>query len=172
MPRDAVLERVRECWASFFSPRALFYRAQKAVLADTRMAVVVQEMVQADRRRDVHGRSLRNRREYMVVEGAAGLGEAIVSGKLRPTTTSSRARTARSSVVHSRRGARARDRRPRLDGLRRLGLRLETFFGSPQDVDGAPARELLLLQSSPSPPFAHMDDRRAESPLIPSGGSG
>ena len=46
---DAVLDRVRECWASFFSPRALFYRAQKAVLADTRMAVVVQEMVQADK---------------------------------------------------------------------------------------------------------------------------
>jgi phosphoenolpyruvate synthase/pyruvate phosphate dikinase len=29
---DAVLHHVRECWASLFSPRALFYRAQKGAL--------------------------------------------------------------------------------------------------------------------------------------------
>src|SRR5215472_16202010 len=34
-----VERRVKECWASFFSPRAIFYRAQKGVLTDMRMAV-------------------------------------------------------------------------------------------------------------------------------------
>jgi len=46
---DAVLHAVRECWASFFTPRAMFYRAQKGVLADVQMAVVVQEMVRAEK---------------------------------------------------------------------------------------------------------------------------
>ena len=46
---DAVLQAVRDCWASFFSPRAMFYRAEKGDITDTRMAVVVQEMVLADR---------------------------------------------------------------------------------------------------------------------------
>ena len=82
---DAVLDRVRECWASFFSPRALFYRAQKAVLADTRMAVVVQEMVQADKSGVMFTVDpIRNRRTCMVIEGAPGLGEAIVSGEVTP----------------------------------------------------------------------------------------
>ena len=82
---DAVLDRVQECWASFFSPRALFYRAQKAVLGDTRMAVVVQEMVQADKSGVMFTVDpIRNRRECMIIEGAPGLGEAIVSGEITP----------------------------------------------------------------------------------------
>ena len=48
--RDAgtAAERVVDCWASFFSERALFYRARKGSLDDLRMAVVIQEMVAAD----------------------------------------------------------------------------------------------------------------------------
>ena len=44
---DRVVSSVRSCWASLFSTRALFYRAQKGALADVRMAVVVQRMVAA-----------------------------------------------------------------------------------------------------------------------------
>jgi len=36
-----VCRRVVDCWASFFSERALFYRAQKGSLDDLRIAVVV-----------------------------------------------------------------------------------------------------------------------------------
>jgi pyruvate,water dikinase len=82
---DDVLRRVQECWASFFSPRALFYRARKAVLHDTRMAVVVQEMIQPDKSGVMFTVDpIRNRRDCMVIEGAAGLGDAIVSGEITP----------------------------------------------------------------------------------------
>ena len=82
---EDVLRRVQECWASFFSPRALFYRSRKGVLIDTRMAVVVQEMVQADKSGVMFTVDpIRSRYEYMVIEGAAGLGEAIVSGEITP----------------------------------------------------------------------------------------
>lgn len=152
VPRDAVLDRVRECWASFFSPRALFYRAQKAVLTDTRMAVVVQEMVQAEKSGVMFTVDpIRNRRDCMIVEGAAGLGEAIVSGEITPdhyVISRDDGSIVESFIPDEDRGRVLADRD--LEGLRRLGLRLETFFGFPQDVEWcARGGELLLLQSRP-----------------------
>ena len=149
---DQVLHRVRECWASFFSPRALFYRARKAVLADTRMAVVVQEMVQADKSGVMFTVDpIRNRRECMVIEGAPGLGEAIVSGEITPDHYVI-ARDAEIVVdVFIADGARGQVLMDReLNGLRELRLRLERFFGSPQDVEWCIRGDaLLLLQSRP-----------------------
>lgn len=152
VPRDAVLDRVRDCWASFFSPRALFYRAQKAVLADTRMAVVVQEMVQADKSGVMFTVDpIRSRHECMIVEGAAGLGEAIVSGEITPdhyVISRDDGAIVESFIPDEDRGRVLADHE--LDGLRRLGLQLETFFGSPQDVEWCSrGGELLLLQSRP-----------------------
>jgi pyruvate,water dikinase len=82
---DAVLARVRDCWASFFSERAIFYRRQKGSLDDLGMAVVVQRMVRAE----VAGvlftcDPVRGRRDRMVVEAVLGLGEAAVSGQVTP----------------------------------------------------------------------------------------
>ena len=82
---DAVRERVRDCWASFFSERAIFYRQKKGSLDDLGMAVVVQRMVEAD----VAGvlftcDPVRGRRDRMVVEAVLGLGEAAVSGQVTP----------------------------------------------------------------------------------------
>ena len=147
-----MLDRVRECWASFFSPRALFYRAQKAVLADTRMAVVVQEMVQADKSGVMFTVDpIRNRRTCMVIEGAPGLGEAIVSGEVTPdhyVVSRDDGSVLESFIPDEERSRVLSDQE--LDGLRTLGLRLEAFFGSPQDVEWCSrAGELLLLQSRP-----------------------
>jgi pyruvate,water dikinase len=80
-----VVARIRDCWGSFFTERALFYRARKGSLEDLGMAVVVQRMVQAD----VAGvlftmDSVHRRRDRMVVEAAFGLGEAVVSGEVTP----------------------------------------------------------------------------------------
>ena len=82
---DDVVRRVRDCWASFFTERALFYRARKGSLDDLDMAVVVQRMVDAD----VAGvlftiDPARRRRDRMVVEAVFGLGEAVVSGQVTP----------------------------------------------------------------------------------------
>ena len=82
---EEVLRRVRDCWGSFFSERALFYRAKKGSLEDLDMAVVVQRMVAAD----VAGvlftiDPTRGRKDRMVVEAVFGLGEAVVSGQVTP----------------------------------------------------------------------------------------
>ncbi len=82
---DAVARDVRECWASYFAPRALFYRAQKGTLSDTRMAVVVQEMVLAEKSGVLFTMDpIRKRRDHMVIEAVFGLGEGVVSGMITP----------------------------------------------------------------------------------------
>jgi pyruvate,water dikinase len=149
---DEVLRRVQDCWASFFSPRALFYRGQKAVLADTRMAVVVQEMVQADTSGVMFTVDpIRGRRDCMVIEGAPGLGEAIVSGAITPdhyVVSRDDAAVIDMFIADEARGRALSD--AELNGLRELGLRLDAFFGSPQDVEWCiRGGELLLLQSRP-----------------------
>ena len=155
---EAVLRRIQECWASFFSPRALFYRAQKAVLGDTRMAVVVQEMVQADKSGVMFTVDpIRGRRDCMVIEGAPGLGDAIVSGEITPdhyVVSREDGSAVDMFIPDENRGRSVSD--DELNDLRLLGLKLEAFFGSPQDVEWCiRSGELLLLQSRPITTLAH-----------------
>jgi pyruvate,water dikinase len=171
---DAVIHHVRECWASFFSPRALFYRAQKGTLTDTGMAVVVQEMVQAEKSGVMFTIDpIQKRRDYMVIEAVWGLGEGIVSGLITPDHyvldrddgciihefvavqpvalmyDAAAARTAEVELPEEKGSARVLSDEE-LHGLRKLGLRLENYFGKPQDVEWCiRGSELLLLQSRP-----------------------
>jgi len=171
---EDVLHRVRECWASFFSGRALFYRAEKGVLDDTRMAVVVQEMVVAEKSGVMFTADpIEKRLDRMVIEAVFGLGEGIVSGLLTPDhyvldrddgsivrefvsvqTTALvcdevSGGTVEVELSEDEGGARVLSN-DELARLRDAGLTLETFFGSPQDIEWCiRGTELLLLQSRP-----------------------
>src|SRR5437867_3835293 len=80
-----VCRKVVDCWASFFSQRALFYRAKKGSLEDLRMAVVVQEMVEPEKSGVLFTVDpVQQRRDRMVVEAIFGLGEQVVSGHATP----------------------------------------------------------------------------------------
>jgi pyruvate, water dikinase len=83
---DAVLERVRDCWASLYSARAIGYRADRAIAhAGVQMAVGVQKMVNA-RAAGVAMTldPLNGDRSRIVVDASWGLGEAVVSGEVTP----------------------------------------------------------------------------------------
>jgi pyruvate, water dikinase len=169
---DQVRARIRDCWASFFSERALFYRSQKGSLADLGMAVVVQRMVQAD----VAGvlftcDPVRGRRDRMVVEAVLGLGEAAVSGAVTPDHyILKRDGTVRKAQVHEQPyaivadeagGVAERELSPDEGGARkagdellaklaRLGDDLEQRVGVPQDIEWAVQDgELYVLQARP-----------------------
>src|SRR5919201_3820093 len=80
-----VARHVVECWASFFSERALFYRARKGSLDDVRMAVVVQQMVEPEKAGVLFTcDAVQRRRDQMIVEAVFGLGEQVVSGHVTP----------------------------------------------------------------------------------------
>ncbi len=168
---DDVLARVRDCWASFFSERAIFYRERKGSLDDLGMAVVVQRMVRAE----VAGvlftcDPVHRRRDRMVVEAVLGLGEAAVSGAVTPDHyvlkrdgTVKRAQVARqpfaivpveSGGTEERQlgdeGGEQKLDEEQLRELARIGDDLEQRLGGPQDIEWAlEGGELFVLQARP-----------------------
>ena len=145
---DGVARRVVDCWASFFSERALFYRAQKGSLEDLRMAVVVQRMVDPDKSGVLFTCDpVQRRRDQMIVEAVAGLGEQVVSGHVTPDHyVVDRGGRVKREVLANGGVLEPRE----LERLAELGRRLEEQFGGPQDIEWALAGgELYLLQSRP-----------------------
>ena len=83
---DTLLANVQKCWASLFTPRAIFYRFEKELHTQKiSVAVVVQKMVQSE----VSGiafsvHPVTEDYNQLIIEAGFGLGEAIVSGAVTP----------------------------------------------------------------------------------------
>ena len=82
-----LLARVQDCWASLFSERACAYRASRGLLEEPVIAVVVQQMVNADRSGVMFTADpSTGDRSHIVIEAAYGLGEVVVGGEVEPDT--------------------------------------------------------------------------------------
>ncbi len=83
---NTLLENVKRCWASLFTPRAIFYRFEKNLhKTKISVAVVVQKMVDSEISGiafSVH--PVTQDRNQLIIEAGFGLGEAIVSGQITP----------------------------------------------------------------------------------------
>ncbi len=82
----ALLEAVRSCWSSLFGARTIYYRAQGGFgQAEMDIAVVVQRQIEATRAGVMFTIDpASGDRDRLVIEGAFGLGEAVVSGSVSP----------------------------------------------------------------------------------------
>ena len=171
--RDAVLQRVRQCWLSLWTPRAIAYRARRGLArSDAAMAVVVQRLVRCE----VAGVAfsvdpVRGELGRVLVDSNFGLGESVVGGEDavdhyaidRATFAVVERRIARKTarIVAGRSGtttlrmADAEADRPALDddgaaAVARLAVAAERARGWPQDVEwGIADGRLYLLQSRP-----------------------
>jgi phosphohistidine swiveling domain-containing protein len=173
---DALLEAIKECWASLWTARAMAYRARQGIDPDTvSLAVVVQEMVEAEAAGMLFTADpVSGRRDRAVINAAWGLGEAVVGGQVTPDTlvvekeSSGRVisrETADKEVmtVYTKEGGTEerpvppkRRRAPVLDEeaaeeLVGYGARIEDHYGAPQDIEWALAAggELFILQARP-----------------------
>jgi len=83
---ETLLTNVQKCWASLFTPRAIFYRFEKKLHKQKiSVAVVVQKMVESEKSGiafSVH--PVTQDRNQLIIEAGFGLGEAIVSGQITP----------------------------------------------------------------------------------------
>ncbi len=81
-----LIQSVKECWASLFTPRAIFYRIQNKIPHEkVRISVIVQKMIQSE----VSGvmftiNPVNNDKDRIVVDAVWGLGEMIVQGSVIP----------------------------------------------------------------------------------------
>jgi len=171
---EALLERVRECWASLFTQRAIYYRQQQGFdhsVVD--IAVVVQRMVDAEKSGVLFTSHPSTGEARMIVEAAWGLGEAVVSGSVSPDNyVLDRASGAVDEVtIADKKVKHVKDpdsgetvevevedefREARVLGdeelgkLAALGERVEDHYGTPQDAEWAIVDgEVYMLQSRP-----------------------
>jgi pyruvate,water dikinase len=172
---DAVIDAVRRCWRSLFGSRTVYYRAKRGfALTDMDIAVVVQRQVASTRAGVMFtidpGSGNRDR---LVIEGAFGLGESVVSGSVSPDRYVVDKETLHIVAREVRRkelaieptgdgGTVTREldweeaKRPVLsdaevEALAELGRRIEEHYGFPQDTEWAfdADGELWMLQSRP-----------------------
>jgi pyruvate, water dikinase len=84
---EGLIDAVLRCWMSLFSPRVITYRASRDFTADPAMAVVVQQMVNSEKAGVAFTADPSNgAQDRVVIEGAFGLGEVVVSGEVEPDT--------------------------------------------------------------------------------------
>ena len=84
---DGHMDAVLRCWMSLFSPRVITYRASRKFTADPAMAVVVQQMINSEKAGVAFTADpSTGAQDRVVIEGAFGLGEVVVSGEVEPDT--------------------------------------------------------------------------------------
>jgi len=147
--RASILEHVSRCWASLHTERAVSYRLQHGIDDRTvRMAVIVQRMVDAE----VSGvlftaDPVTGNRNVASVEATFGLGEAFVSGKVNADVYKVRGGKVVTSTIATRRRTLSDEQVVQLVDL---GRRIESHFGSPQDVEWCLAGgDFQFVQSRP-----------------------
>jgi pyruvate, water dikinase len=82
----SLVNTVRKCWASLFTPRAIFYREEKKFNHfKIGIAVPVQKMIQSDTSGVMFTVDpITNNKKVIIVEAIYGLGELIVQGAVTP----------------------------------------------------------------------------------------
>jgi pyruvate,water dikinase len=83
---DRVVQAVKECWASLFEARAIFYRTENGFEhMKVKIAVPVQKMVQSEFSGVMFTvEPVTSDRSKITVEAIVGLGEGLVSGEISP----------------------------------------------------------------------------------------
>jgi phosphohistidine swiveling domain-containing protein len=169
---ENLLERIKDCWASLWTARAVTYRARQGFdHQKVYLAVVVQAMIQPE----VSGilftaNPITGNRDQAVINASWGLGEAVVSGLVTPDTFTVRksdgniesrqigtkermiqctedGRTVELATPAEQRDASALSDEE-LAELVATARKIETHYRAPQDIEWAYAHgRLYILQS-------------------------
>ena len=82
---DDLIEAVRKCWASLYGARAIFYRVKQGFAHEkVNISVVVQKMADAEKAGVMFSSHPSTGDPLVIIEGAWGLGETVVSGSVSP----------------------------------------------------------------------------------------
>jgi phosphohistidine swiveling domain-containing protein len=170
---ESLVDAVKRCWASLFSPRALSYSGfLEGANELMEMGVLIQKMVDADISGVMFTQNPIGVEPEMLIEAYYGLGENVVSGRVTPeryTINRLDAKIKRiqlsphrnalkggiSEGLSSMNGGVRRSRQilseEQLEELALLGMKLERHFGCAQDVEWTvKGTEFQIVQSRPA----------------------
>jgi pyruvate, water dikinase len=170
---EAVVDGVRECWASMFGERVIAYRASQHIVEEPAIAVVVQRMLRPAASGVIFSADPATRdRSRIVIEAAFGQGEVVVGGLVEPDTyvIDKEGPTLREVRVglktHKIVGGPDGDEKIELTAaegsarvlvddqilaLARMAIRVEAHYGEPQDMEFVVEDDggIWLVQSRP-----------------------
>jgi len=176
-------EKIKAVWQSAHSPRVAEYRRHHGLSPQTQIAVIVQEMIDADVSGVAFGANpVNGRAEEKVINAVFGLGEGLVSGTLDADqfvikdgkiTTQLAAKTQQVSLDKKQQnGTKLTDVPPDKQNLAALSEgqiwqlaevldTLQAEFGQPQDIEFAYQNgELFLLQTRPITSLGPNEDEK------------
>ncbi len=183
-----LVESVKKCWSSLFTPRAIFYREKKGFEhSKVAIAVVVQEMVNAEKAGvmfTVHPAT--GETDKLIIEGAWGLGEGVVSGTVTPdhyvidknTSELLNKEITTKETMFVRDGKTGKTVQKKVPSkkaneqvlsedeigkIAELGITVEEHYDFPQDIEWAiEGNRIYLLQSRPITVFYEKEDEKEE----------
>jgi pyruvate,water dikinase len=183
----ALLRRIKECWASTFGARVLFYRLKQGMPAEMPVAVIVQRMINAAKSGVMFTADPATRdRSRIVIEAAWGLGEVVVGGQVTPdryvvdkgtmalltadvahkdfllTREPGGADTLRVDLAHDPRADARVLTDVELRTIAELGVRSEQHYGTPQDMEFAIEDGAVYLTQTR--PITTLDARPVAAP--------
>ncbi len=184
--KDNVVKAVRDCWASLFTARAIYYREkQKFDHEKVLISAIVQKMVNADKSGIMFTvNPATNKAEEIVIEAIYGLGEMIVGGEVNPDMylidkaqgdiKKIEIRKQEWGLFRTEIGTNARKPIPQelqerqkisekeIKELARLGRKLEEHYGLPQDIEWAiENNEIFIVQTRAVTTFKPRTEERA-----------
>ena len=194
---EDLLRRVKECWASLFSQRAIYYRNEQGFEHEVvDIAVVVQVMVDSEKSGVMFTSHPSTGEDVTIIEAAWGLGEAVVSGSVSPdnyvvdpntgevreVTVADKkvmcvrdeetGETVEREVPEERRTQRVLDEAEIIE-LVDLGETVEEHYGEPQDVEWAIYDgDVYMLQSRPITTISKGEIEEAEPQEAKTNGGG
>lgn len=186
---EELIAKVRECWASLYGARVIYYRASRQISEPPAIAVVIQAMVNSEKSGVMFSANpTTGDRQQVVIEAAWGLGEVVVGGEITPDSLVLNKATRK--VVSKQigfkefklvRGEGGENERIELEDweaqapvlnsgevqeLLELAFRVEDHYGQPQDMEWAIAEKTLyLVQTRPI-------TTQPRAPVVPPSGEG
>jgi pyruvate,water dikinase len=181
--REDLVDRVKRCWASLFTQRAIYYREDQGFdHRDVDIAVVVQRMVDAEKSGVMFTSHPSTGAHEAIIEAAWGLGEAVVSGSVSPdnyvvdrdtgdvrdVTVATKklmhvkdletGETVEREVPEEKQDERVLSDEE-IQTLVTIGERVEDHYENPQDVEWAMADgDVYMLQSRPITTISEDED--------------
>lgn len=158
---DELLVAIKKCWLSLWTPRAISYREKNGIdHLKTKMAVVIQEMVEAD----ISGvlftvNPVKNDYNEAMLNAVDGMGEFLVSGKKTPQEWVYDKETNQITFKELEGEATPILNDSQLKELFKTGQQLEKYFEKPQDIEWSISKgEIYVLQSRPITTFSDQED--------------
>ncbi len=164
---EDLLDKVRKCWSSLFTPRAIFYRTQKGFPHEkVLISVAIQKMVNSRSAGVMFTiNPVTGDNNQIVIEGNWGLGESVVSGSVSPDNfvvdknnlkildkhiatknveyirDPKTGRTIHADIPPERQNAPCLNEEE-IIYLAKLAKRIEEHYGKPQDIEWAIDRDI------------------------------